>query len=280
MTMFLCHIHIYLTLFSPIRDKVARMVHQSADYQDVLDKLLEQLADSGASLFPRCREEVSATARRILTQTELHYMPSYKITELLADLVNLAASISSEGWLSQEESVAQWHRCTASTSTLVQSFLSEARMEKARYEPIMLADRHRTPRSERNAILRLRLKRMLDARQTYAPLPSSFVRAVRMAGDRAIHAECFSTYRIGPMLQMFADMIRHANQVSDQTFDEFAGLESLSYLLREEGTLWKLYRHKAPRFRAKPDDPLHADVFVTRANVLYVPDRPGRPTLH
>lgn len=256
------------------------MVRDSNDYMEILDSFFEQLSGSGATLFPKCRESVADTARAIMQSPDIHYMPGHKITEMMANLVNLAASISSEGWLSEDQAISQWQRYTAPESTLVQAFLSDARMEKARYEPIMLAERYHTPRSERNAILRLRLKRMLDARQSYDPLPGSFVRAVRTAGDRAIHAECFATYRIGPMLQFFADMIRHADQVAEQTFDEFAGLAALVHLLREEGNLWRLYRHKAPRFRAKPDDPLHDDVFFTRANVLYVPDNPGRPTLH
>ena len=256
------------------------MVRDSNDFIDILDGFFDQLADSGAVLFPRCREAVTETARGILHRTDVHYMPGHKITELMANLVNVAATIASEGWLTEEQAVQQWQHLTAADSALVLSFLSEARMEKARYEPVMLPEHYQTPRAERNAILRLRLKRMLEARQTYDPLPSSYVRALRIAGDRAIMAECFATYRIGPMLQFFADMIRHADQIADHTFDEFVGVASINHVLREDGNLWKLYRHKAPRFRAKPGDPLHDDTFLTRANIVYVPDHPGRPTLH
>lgn len=256
------------------------MVRDSNDFMDILDGFFDQLSASGAVLFPKCREAVTTSAKSILSHPEVHYVPGHKITELMADLVNIAASIASEGWLSEAQATDQWHQLTAHESPLVQSFLAEAKMEKARYEPIMLAEQYNTPRGERNAILRLRLKRMLEARQTHLPLPSSFVRALRMAGDRAIHAECFATYRIGPMLQFFADMIRQADQIADHTFDEFAGVATINHTLREEGNLWKLYRHKAPRFRAKPGDPLHDDAFIIRAHMVFVPDHPGRPTFH
>lgn len=256
------------------------MARETTDFIEILDNLFDQLSDSGAILFPGCHDAVTEVANSIMSDADLQFVPGYKVTELMADLVNIAASISSEGWLSEEEAVQQFATYTSDQSPLVQAFLSDAKMEKARYEPVMLAETYETPHSERNAILRLRLKRMLSARQTYDPLPSSYIRAIRMAGDRAIHAECFATYRAGPMLQFFADMIRQADQIADATFDEFEGVAAINYTLREEGQLWKLYRHKAPRFRAKPGDPLHDGVFATRANMLYIPDTPGAPTIH
>lgn len=247
---------------------------------DILDGFLDRLNQSGAVLFPNCREIVTGIAKNTLETVDLHYIPGHKITEFMADIVNIAASISSEGWLSEAEARQQFDAFTSPESTLMQSFHQDARMEKARYEPIMLAERYQDPRSERNAILRLRLKRMLDARQSYSPVPASFVRVIRVAGHRALQAQCFETYRTGPMLQFFADMIHLADQVSEECFDEFAGIAALNFLLREDGNLWKLYKHKAPRFKAKPGDPLHEGVFKTRANMIYIPDHPSRPTIH
>lgn len=256
------------------------MARESSDFIDILDGFLDRLAHSGAILFPGCREVVTDIAQKTLGTVDMHYIPGHKITELMADLVNIAASISSEGWLSEDEARKQFDTITAPDSSLMKSFHQEAQMEKARYEPIMLPERYQDPRSERNAILRHRLKRMLDARQTYDPLPTSFVRMIRVAGHRALQADCFVTYRAGPMLQLFADMIHLADQVANECFDEFAGIAALNYLLREDGNLWKLYRHKAPRFKAKPGDPLHEGTFKTRASMIYIPDHPSRPTIH
>ncbi len=256
------------------------MARESSDFLEILNSFFDQLSDSGAVLFPNCRKIVSDAAESALSYVDLHYVPGHKVTEFMADLVNVAASISSEGWLSEDEARSQFTACTAPDSPLMQSFFLEARMEQARYEPLMLPERYDNPRSERNAILRQRLKRMLEARQSHAPLPTSFIRAIRVAGHQAIQAPCFATYRVGPMLQLFADMIEHANQVATESFDELAGLAALSTLVQEHGRLWKLYRHKAPRFSAKPGDPLHEGVFTVRANMLYIPDNSTGPTLH
>jgi hypothetical protein len=256
------------------------MTRESSDFMEILGGFFDRLSGSGAFLFPNCREIVTETAKSALSHIDLHYVPGHKITEFMADLVNVAASISSEGWLSEDEARAQFTASTAPGSALMQHFFLEARMEQARYEPIMLTMRFDDPRSERNAILRQRLKRMLEARQSYQPMPNSFIRAIRIAGHHAIHAHCFSAYRVGPMLQFFADMIEQANQVAAESFDELAGLAALNTLLRAEGRLWKLYRYKAPRFSAKPGDPLHDGVFGIRATMLYIPGNPSRTTIH
>lgn len=257
------------------------MVRDSQDFLDILDSFYDQVTESGAVLFPGCYDATTAAAKRIMAAADLHYVPGHKITELMADIVNIAAGVSSEGWLSDEQAAASFHELTAINSPLVRSFMADARMEKARYEPIMLTEPHASPLSERNAILRVRLKRMLAARQSYDPLPVSFLRAIRTGAERVLQAECFADYRPGALLQHFADMIQIADQIADQTFNELEGVSILRDMLREEGRLWKLYRGKAPRFRVAPDDPLRHNAFpLTRATMLYIPDQPGRPTIH
>lgn len=257
------------------------MARNPDDFIDILDGFFEKLHESGAVLFPNCQSMVTSTAKSIMDSTEMRYIPGHKVTELMANLVNLAASIAAEGWLTESQARDQFKALTHPTSPMIRHFMAEANMEKARYEPVMLAEHYDSPRAERNALLRIRLKRMLRARQTYDPLPNSFIRAIRVAGHRALQADCFATYRAGAMLQMFDDMIRQADQIATTTYDEFAGLAALNFTLREEGNLWKLYRHKAPRFKAKPGDPLYEGVFPTsRAHMLYMPDHPSRPTLH
>lgn len=257
------------------------MSRDSNDFLEILDSFYDQLTEAGALLFSGCHEATCDAAKRIMKSTNLHYVPGHKITELMADLVNIAAAVSSEGWLHEDQARSNFDELTSASSPVVMTFQAEALMEKARYEPMMLREQQASPLAERNAILRLRLKRMLDARQYYDPLPSSYLRAIRGAAERALSAECFASYRPGPLLQLFDDMIRHADQINEQTFDELHGISTLHDTLRENGRLWKLYRHKAPRFRAPAGDPLHENCFpLTRANVLFVPDKLGRPTLH
>lgn len=257
------------------------MRRSSNDFIDILDGFYDQLTDSGAVLFSGCHQATTDAAKRIMSQSDLHFVPGHKVTELMADLVNIAAAVSCEGWLDEQQARANFDELTGLSSPLVKTFQSEALMEKARYEPIMLAEQFKSPRAERNAILRMRLKRMLAARQYYDPLPSSFIRAIRSAAERALQAECFAAYRPGPMLQFFDEMVRYADQIFDQTFDELHGVAVLHEALCENGRLWKTFKHKAPRFRAKFGDPLHDNAFPsTRANMLYVPDKPGRPVLH
>lgn len=256
------------------------MLRQSDDFMEILTQLYDRLDASGAQLFHGSRDIITDRAKQLLASPDTHYLPGYKLTELMADLINIAATISAEGWLSHQEAIEHFIHATSDNSPLVLEFMATAKMERARYEPIMLTQRYDTPQAERNEILRVRLKRMLLARQSHDPLPHSFVRAIRIAGHRAIHAPCFATYRIGPMLQFFCDMIKQAEHIHITTYDEMQGVAILNHTLREESPIWKLYRHKAARFSAKPDDPLHNNHFPTRATMLYVPDRPGRPTLH
>ncbi|MCI5049575.1 MAG: hypothetical protein MRY32_04510 [Rickettsiales bacterium] len=256
------------------------MIRERQDFLDILDGLIDQLVESGAVLPEPCVDALKESAASILAAQDVTYMPGYKVTELMADLVNIAASLNAEGWLEPEEMLAKLQAYIGDDSPVAQSFLSAAAMERARYEPVMLAERYESPLAERNAILHMRLKRIMAARQNYDPLPDSYVRAIRMAGHRAIHADCFKTYRIGPMLQFFDDMIKQADQIAETTFDEFEGLSMIAHELREDGKLWKLYRYKAPRFTAKPGDPLLNNTFTTRANMIYVPDTPGAPTVH
>lgn len=257
------------------------MRRSSEDFLEILDSFYDQLTDSGAMLFSGCHQATCDAAKRIMQSSDLHYVPGHKITELMADIVNIAAAVSSEGWLNEQQARSSFEELTSPKSPVFRTFQAEALMEKARYEPIMLPKTLETPRAERNAILRIRLSRMLAARQHYTPLPASFLRVIRTAADRALSADCFAAYRPGPMLQLFDDMIRLADQMADQTFDELQGVAALHALLREDGRLWRLYRHKAPRFIAPAGDPLHANQFpITRASMLFVPDKPGRPTLH
>jgi len=257
------------------------MSRDSLDFLEILDSLYDQLTDAGAMLFSGCHDATNQAAKRILQGADTRYVPGHKITELMADIINIAASVSCEGWLNDQQARHSFEELTGSKSPIAKTFESEAMMEKARYEPIMLKNRFQTPREERNAILDIRLKRMLQARQHFAPLPSSFLRIIRSAAHRALRAECFSTYRPGPMLQLFDDMIRLADQVADQTFDELEGVCTLQKLLDENSRLWRLYKFKASRFRAAQGDPLIDNHFpITRAGMLFVPDKPGRPTLH
>jgi hypothetical protein len=251
------------------------------DFLDILDHFYAQVTDSGAILFAGCHDAARAAARDILSAADLRYIAGHKVTELMANIVNLAASISAEGWLSDKQAMVNFRECTRLGSPLTAQFLTAAAMEKARYEPIMLTQAAQTPLAERNALLRIRLTRMLQARQAYAPLPDAYLHILQAATERVLNASCFATYRPGPLLQFVDEMIQLADQIHAQPFDMLQGCAALSDALKEEGRLWKLFRFKATRFQAKPSDPLHQNNFPSvRAQMLFIPDKVGRPTLH
>jgi hypothetical protein len=257
------------------------MKRATDDFLDILDGFYEQLSESGAVLFPGCYDRMRAAARRITGYVDLHYLPGVKVTQLMADLVNVVAGIAAEGWLSAAESEAQFETMTAKESPLVQTFIMEAEMERARYEPVMLGDAFETPLEERNAILAQRFKRMLVARQACFPLPEDYIACLQRAGERIQHAECFARYRPGPLLQLYDDMIAVADDVASHEWDLAQGVAMIEEALADDAALWKRYRHKAPRFAARPGDPLHDGSFPkVRANMLYLPDLHRRPRLH
>ncbi|MBN65949.1 MAG: hypothetical protein CMM94_00055 [Rickettsiales bacterium] len=246
------------------------MERAQTDFLDILEAFLDQYTETGI-LFPKFRETLSKHAHAVLEHTDVQYMPGFKLTALMADMVNLAATISADGWLSEKEALKRLEEEIAIDSPMMQLFLTDARMERARYEPLMLTTRCASPLEERNAILQMRLERMIAARQSHEPLPHSFCDEVKRAGERAIEAECFSAYRTGAMLQMFSEMIDQADEVADNTYDELSGLAMLKDMLGEHGRLWKLFRFKASRFEADKDHPLQTGEWESRANMLYIP---------
>ncbi len=256
------------------------MQRDTQDFIDILQGFFDQYMGSGV-LFPEFQETVTDAALQVLGHPDVEHVPGYKITSLMADMVNIAASISSDGWLTNDEALARLESHLDLSGPLIQYFLADARIERARYEPVMLTEDHTSPATERNAILNERFHRMIDARQTYSPLPHSFVDEIAEAAELAIQADEFRYYRSGPMLQFFADMIQQADMIAEDTFDEDEGIQRLRRILSDNGRLWKIYRAKSARFSAPDGDPLYEEEFASKANMLFIPDAdPMHPTFH
>lgn len=237
------------------------------DFLEILDAFIEQHLET-APLFQGFEGILREAARAAVSEKGMRFMPGFKITNLMADMVNLAATISCEGWLSEAEAAKQLQALLDKNARLRRQFRQEVRLEGARYEPIMLSDDHATPLEQRNAMLRKKYARMVDARQSELPLPHSFIDEVMEAAERAIEAECFEVYREGAMLQFFAEMLQAADNVLEASFDELQGVSMLEEMLKPCGRIWRSFKMKASRFKAPAGDPLHTNMWPDEASVL------------
>lgn len=226
----------------------------------ILEAFLDQYEEIGI-FFPRFREMVADRAQALIAHPDSHYMPDYKLTTLMADLVNLAASISTSGWLSDNEALEELIIALEPSSPLVRHYLADAGMERARYEPLMLDKAYMSPLDERNAILRIRATRMLEVLQTYTPVPDVVLALLSDTVTRVIESESFRYYRAGPMLQLFAEMIARASQQADRISEPDALLLKLAFELSDRGVLWRRFAAKSSRFSAPEGDPLRTGMF-------------------
>lgn len=240
---------------------------ETDDFLEILEAFIEQHLDT-APLFAGFEDILRKAAKEAVSEEGMHFMPGFKITNLMADMVNIAATVSCEGWLSEAEAAKQLKELLAEDAKLRRQFRLEVRMERARYEPVMLSHAHATPLEKRNAMLRKKFARMVAARQSEMPLPHSFLDMVWEVAQEAIEAECFETYREGAMLQLFAEMLQAADNVLETSFDEMQGLIALGEMLKPQGRIWRSFAMKAARFKAPEGDPLHTNMWPQEAAVL------------
>lgn len=237
------------------------MSRDIADFHAILDQLYFQYLESYATPFAGCYEALKARADDILRDDAYTYVPGHKLTEFLADLVNIAASITSQGWLSESQAHATFHELTAANSPLMRHFTLDARIEEARNAPLMLDDRGMGVEESRLQLLTKRLELILTARQSDYPLPDSFIAIIREAAQHAFQAECFRHYRYGPLLQMVDDMLTIASDIAYQMGDEAQGQLKLRLKLKVNSALWKRYKYKSSRFR-QPDAPVDRQAYL------------------
>lgn len=249
------------------------------DDLDILKQLLDRHREQGA-YNERFAAPVLSIAEEALRHADTRYMPGFKRTALMADLANEAASLACDTWLSPQEAERELNRRTGGDSPLIRQFRREAAIERARYEPVMLQRDEPTPLAHRNALLRLRFHRMVEARQSYAPLRQPLLDMIRTQVESSLVATSFLGYRVGPMLQLFAEMLECGERAAARHDDPAAQSEALDLLINEHSVLWRRYAGKASRFRANATDPLITGIWPGTQTVAFTPTSVTGEALH
>ena len=201
------------------------------------------------------RERMRKRALEILSHPDIRYMPAFKLLDLSAEMVNTAAAIAAEPQLRRNEAQALLDSHISDAAPIVAHFMLEAALERARYEPMVVDATGADALAYRNLMLAKRWQAMLAAHQAHAALPEDWVLAVGDHVLQVISAPHFVDYRVGPLLQFFAEMLAIARQLHDTA----APLTQLRQHIGEHGALWKRYALKNARYREHaPTDP-HAD---------------------
>lgn len=238
-------------------------VHHPYHFSSIIEDFfaLKPLAGPHARLL---REMVETRAQKILSHKDVRYMPAFKILDLIADMVNGATALDAEPQLRETEARALLRRALADDSPRVRQFLLDAALERARYEPMMIFGHTVAGNSVRDLTLRKRWQAMRTAHQLLDPLPAAWLAIVDAAVDAVVTAPCFANYRVGPLMQCFAEMLEMARQLQARQ----SAPETLINALAEGSPLWKRYALKAARYRSKklPFYPTGTE--------------PARPTIH
>jgi hypothetical protein len=198
---------------------------------------------------------------------ETHYIPSHKWLEFIAGCVEHAVAIADETQLRPHEANAMLQQMIGPTTPLYKKFMLDAAMERARYEPIMLAPQSELDESKtRISLLTKRWQAMKHAQQSHAPLSDSMLDILDATVMQAVDAPYFANYRIGPMLQFFSEMLQMASRL--QRNGEASAC--LSDYVDSSSNLWRRYRLKSARFETQEES----------KNLRISPENSLQPPLH
>lgn len=194
------------------------------------------------------RATVNARAAELFSHPDIRYMPVFKILDMLAAFVNIAAAIAAAPQLRAPEAKALIRESLADTTPLIHQFMLDAALERVRYEPMMLPATPTNPATARLQRLQHRWAAMRAAHQEKSPLPAHWLEAIDTAVDTALTAPEFAAYRQGPMLQLFSEMLALGRKLAGTQ----AAIETLTHGLSRKGALWKRYALKSARYREAP----------------------------
>ncbi len=102
----------------------------------------------------------------------------------------------------------------------------------------------------RDLALRKRWQAMLATHRELEPLPEDWEPVLTSAVESVITAEQFHSFRQGPLLQLFAEMLSVARHLQL----EHASLTALTLAIGPTASLWKRYALKATRYTEKTAD--------------------------
>ena len=190
---------------------------------------------------------VRERATTLLSHDDVRYMPAFKILDMLAALVNIAGAIMEAHQLRPNEVKALLRESFSDGTPLIRQFMLEAALERARYEPLMIATPASEATVERDIILHRRWAAMRAAHQEKAQLPDDWMDAVDSAVEHAMAVKDFQHFRQGPLLQMFAEMLATARKLHQQV----ESLDTLESAISDHGALWRRYALKTARFSEK-----------------------------
>lgn len=219
------------------------------NFQTVIDEFfaLKPMTGPHAAAL---QKQVCERAAEIFANPDLRYMPAFKILDLLAEMVNIATATAAEPQLRAHEATALLRASLSDNTPLIREFVLDAAIERARYEPMMLTPDPAQDIPHRDLALRKRWQAMLATHQSLDPLPNDWHAALTIAVDAVIAAEQFHSFRQGPLLQLFAEMLDTARHLH---FEQ-ASLSALTIAVGPASMLWKRYALKAARYAEKPVD--------------------------
>lgn len=209
------------------------------------------------------RQLVEERVGTIMDHKDVRYMPAFKILDLIADMVNSATALDAEPQLRETEARVLLRNGLSDEAPRVRQFLLDAALERARYEPMMIMGATVTGDNLRDLTLRKRWQAMKTAHQALHPLPPAWLSIVDAAVDAVIIAPCFTNFRIGPLMQCFAEMLETARRL----FEKQAPPETLIAALAEGSPLWKRYALKAGRYRTKKQQFYGSETHRTRPTI-------------
>lgn len=254
------------------------MVDSSARYNftSVVDEFLA-LKSLGGPNGEILRDTIKSRASEILSRPDIRYMPAYKLLDMVAEMVNVAHDIAAEHQLRRNEAIALLQSHISDSSPLVSQFILEAALERARYEPMMLDAEGADALAYRNLTLSKRWQAMLAAHESHSSLPADWSNEVSATVMRAISNAAFAQYRVGPLLQLFAEMLQQARLLHLSA----APQSQLGDMIGERSPLWKRYALKAARYkeREKDLDPYDGKRLPNQSRVPNIP-APAKHSLH
>lgn len=223
------------------------------------------------------RERMRRRANDILAHPDIRYMPAFKLLDLLAEMVNTCSAIAEEPQLRRNEAQALLDSHISATAPLIAQFMLEAALERARYEPMMLEAQDADALAYRNLTLTKRWQAMLAAHQAHYALPEEWAQAVSNQVVMAIAAPVFSEYRVGPLLQLFAEMLATGRQFHET----HTPLDQLAAHIGEQSPLWKRYALKNARYREQASaDPYEEDRDLPAQSRIPATPLPVKHSLH
>jgi len=246
------------------------------NFPSVVEEFLDLKSFDGPN-GPLLKGMVKRRAAEILAHPDIRYVPAFKLLDLVAEIVNVAHEITLEPQLRQHEASALLQSHISDTSPMVNQFMLDAALERARYEPMMLDAPGADALTFRNLMLAKRWHAMRDAHQTHSDLPNSWADAVSHAVEQAIAAPAFADYRVGPLLQFFAEMLQQARNLHDSA----ATLTQLEDHIGPQSPLWKRYALKAARYKSH-ETPAAQEETRALPNQARMPDvpLPSKHSLH